>query len=189
MAARMIYEHPLVVRFTHWANAVSLTILTMSGLQIFMAFPSFGPKIPQSDLLYVPEMARLGGWLGGALQWHYTFAWLFSITGVTYVMYHVLSGHWRRQTYNPLQRLAYASTVALGVIAVATGLLLARPIQLSGIVTALGGFGVVRILHFGAMVGFLVFVPGHVLMVALHGWANFASMWTGWKAGHQHLAD
>jgi hypothetical protein len=25
----------------------------------------------------------------------------------------------------------------------------------------------------------LAFIPGHLLMVALHGWRNFASMWTG----------
>jgi hypothetical protein len=23
------------------------------------------------------------------------------------------------------------------------------------------------------------FIPGHVVMVAIHGWSNFASMWTG----------
>ena len=42
-AARPIYEHPWAVRFCHWANAVSVTVLAMSGLQIFSAFPAFGP--------------------------------------------------------------------------------------------------------------------------------------------------
>ena len=31
------------------------------------------------------------------------------------------------------------------------------------------------------MCGFLAFTPGHLVMVALHGWNNFASMLVGWK--------
>ena len=31
------------------------------------------------------------------------------------------------------------------------------------------------------MCGLLSFIPGHLVMVALHGWDNFASMLTGWK--------
>jgi thiosulfate reductase cytochrome b subunit len=212
LAAR---EHPRLVRLTHWLNAVSLTVMTMSGLQIFMAFPSFGPKIPQSDLVHVPEAFRLGGWLGGALQWHFTFAWLFTITGIVYGVYLVLSGHWRhvvlqprelrgiwpmarhyflfkpkpdaREPYNPLQKLAYTSTILLGALAVVTGLLLAKPVQFAPVVALAGGFRAVRIYHFVAMAGFLAFIPGHLVMVALHGWSNFASMWTGWKRRPDYL--
>ena len=213
LAAR---DHPRLVRLTHWANAVILSVMILSGLQIFMAFPSFGSKIPESDLLYVPESFRLGGWLGGALQWHFAFAWLFTLTGVVYVGYLALSGHWRhvvlrpgelrgvwpmarhyflfkpkpepREAYNPLQKLAYTSTILFGAVAVGTGLLLARPVQFSSIVWLLGGFSAIRIYHFAAMAGFLAFIPGHLIMVALHGWNNFASMWTGWKKKPDYLA-
>ena len=206
LAAR---EHPWLVRVTHWLNAVCVTVMTMSGLQIFMAFPSFGAKIPQSDLLYVPETLRLGGWLGGALQWHFTFAWLFALTGVAYVAYLAFSGHWRhvllqpreirgiwpmarhyflfkpkpeaQEAYNPLQKLAYTSTILFGILAVMTGVLLAKPVQFAPVVSLSGGFSAIRIYHFAAMAGFLAFIPGHLVMVALHGWSNFASMWTGWK--------
>jgi thiosulfate reductase cytochrome b subunit len=214
LAAR---EHPRLVRLTHWMNAATLTVMTMSGLQIFMAFPSFGSKIPQSDLLHVPEAVRLGGWLGGALQWHFAFAWLFTLTGVVYVMHLAFSGHWRhvllqprevrgiwpmarhyflfkpkpepREAYNPLQKLAYTSTIVFGALSVGTGLLLAKPVQLGTVVRLLGGFSAVRIYHFAAMAGFLAFIPGHLVMVALHGWNNFASMWTGWKKRPDYLAD
>ena len=94
-------EHPRLVRLTHWANAMILAVMIMSGLQIFMAFPSFGPKIPQSDLLYVPEILRIGGWLGGALQWHFAFAWPFTLVGVVYVAYLGWSGHWRHVLLRP----------------------------------------------------------------------------------------
>ncbi len=64
-----VYEHPFVVRLCHWVNAVSLFVMVGSGFQIFRAFPSFGAKIPQKDLLNWPKSFALGGWLGGALQW------------------------------------------------------------------------------------------------------------------------
>ena len=37
---RMIYRHTLLVRFTHWINAICLAVLLMSGLQIFNAHPA-----------------------------------------------------------------------------------------------------------------------------------------------------
>ncbi len=56
-----------------------------------------------------------------------------------------------------------------------------KPVQLSALGWLLGGYHTARLLHFLAMCGFLAFVPGHLIMVALHGWDNFASMITGWK--------
>src|SRR6201998_97226 len=72
---KAVYEHPFVVRLCHWLNAISLFVMVGSGFQIFRAFPSFGAKIPQKDLLNWPKSFALGGWLGGALQWHLTFMW------------------------------------------------------------------------------------------------------------------
>ncbi len=71
--ARAVYEHPLLVRLCHWINAIALFVMVGSGLQIFRAFPSFGAKIPQKDLVNWPKAFAIGGWLGGALQWHLTF--------------------------------------------------------------------------------------------------------------------
>ena len=81
------YEHPLPVRLCHWVNAISLFVMVGSGLQIFRAFPSFGAKIPQKDLLHWPKSFAIGGWLGGALQWHLTFMWIYIATGVIYLGY------------------------------------------------------------------------------------------------------
>ena len=206
----MKYEHPWAVRFCHWATAVSITVLTMSGLQIFTAFPSFGPKVPQTDLIErVPEAIRLGGWLAGALQWHFTFMWIFAATAALYVTSQIASGHYRtvlftardlpgvwpmvrqyflfgpkpRATgqYNALQKLAYTSTIGLGAVSLVTGLVMYKPVQLSAVGWLFGGYHNARLLHFVAMCGLLAFVPGHLIMVALHGWDNFISMITGWK--------
>jgi len=88
---RAAYEHPLAIRITHWVNAISLFVMVTSGLRIFRAFPSFGPKIPENDLIDIPKALTLGGWLGGALQWHFTFMWFFAASGISYFLYQVLS--------------------------------------------------------------------------------------------------
>ena len=65
VVGRAVYEHPLVVRLCHWLNTVSLFVMVGSGLQIFRAFPSFGAKIPQKDLLHWPQSIRhwrMAGW-------------------------------------------------------------------------------------------------------------------------------
>ncbi len=137
-----VYEHPWAVRFSHWLNAVSLLVMVASGFQIFRAFPSFGAKIPQKDLLHWPQAFALGGWLGGGLQWHLTFVWIYIGTGLFYLGYQIFSGNYRqvlftprdirgvwpmvhyyfffgpkpvaREVYNPLQKLAYTSALGLG---------------------------------------------------------------------------
>ena len=89
-------EHPTVVRLCHWLAALTIGLLTASGLEIFAAFAGFGDKIPQHDVFMPPRAIRLGGWLGGALQWHLTCAWLFLATGATYVIYQAATGHYRQ---------------------------------------------------------------------------------------------
>jgi Ni/Fe-hydrogenase b-type cytochrome subunit len=206
---RAAYEHPLPIRITHWVNAISLFVMVTSGLRIFRAFPSFGAKIPEKVLLDIPKSLTLGGWLGGALQWHFTFMWIFAISGVVYMAYQVASGHYRTMLftprdvagvwpmarhyflfgpkpaatgqYNPLQKLAYTSTVGFGVLSLLTGIVLFKPAQFSWLAFLFGGFHLTRLWHFAAMCGFLAFIPGHLIMVVLYGWANFYSMLSGWK--------
>jgi Ni/Fe-hydrogenase b-type cytochrome subunit len=215
--ARPVYEHPWAVRFCHWANAVAVTVLAMSGLQIFNAFPSFGAKIPQENLIEaVPRSLALGGWLGGALQWHFTFMWIFAATGLMYAVSQIVSGHFRTVLftprnlpgvwpmarhyflfgpkppstgqYNPLQKLAYTSTLVFGGLLLLTGLVMYKPVQLSALGWLFGGYHGARLVHFLAMCGILAFIPGHLIMVVLHGWDNFASMVTGWKRHPDYIA-
>jgi Ni/Fe-hydrogenase b-type cytochrome subunit len=214
---RAAYEHPWLVRMTHWLTAVSVFVLVGSGLQIFTAFPSFGPKLPQHDLLNVPEALRLGGWLAGALQWHFTFMWIFMATGLAYLGYQALSGRYRMvlfgvrdvpgvwpmvrhyllrrarppvtAPYNPLQKLAYTSSILFGAASVLTGLVLFNPVQFSSLAWAMGGFSLARLWHFLAMCGLLVFVAGHLVMVAIHGWKNFMSMVVGWKRDPEYALE
>jgi len=43
-------------------------------------------------LLHWPKAFAIGGWLGGALQWHLTFMWIYMRTGVVYIGYQLFSG-------------------------------------------------------------------------------------------------
>ena len=52
--------HPLVVRITHWINALAVVLMVMSGWQVYDASPIF-------PALQFPPSITLGGWLGGAL--------------------------------------------------------------------------------------------------------------------------
>jgi len=209
------YEHPWVVRITHWFSAATIFVMVTSGLRIFRAFPSFGPKIPQHDFVDVPKALTLGGWLGGALQWHFTFMWIFLGAGVLYLLYQFLSGHYKTVLfmprdirgvwpmarhyflfgpkppvtgqYNPLQKLAYTSTILFGIASALTGLVLYKPVQFFWLAWPMGGFHLARLWHFVAMCGFLAFIPGHLVMVVLHGWSNFFSMLVGWKKDPEYL--
>jgi thiosulfate reductase cytochrome b subunit len=213
--ARIAYEHSWIARFCHWLNTISLVVMAGSGLQIFRAFPSFGPKIPQHDLLIVPKSLALGGWLGGALQWHMTFAWIYVATGALYVAFQIFSGSFRqplfvhkdlagvwpmirhyfffgrkpaqKEVYNPLQKMAYTSAIALGLLSVLTGIVLYNPIQFSLLASLMGGFHWARLWHFCVFCALLLFVLGHLIMVILHGWNNFMSMLTGWKRNPEYL--
>lgn len=102
-----VYEQPAVVRITHWVSALAIFILIGSGIQIFFAFPSFGPKIPQHNLFAVPQTFHalsigswfhslaLGQWLAGAEWWHFTFMWVFIACAISYAAYEIVSRHYR----------------------------------------------------------------------------------------------
>ena len=80
--------HPLFVRITHWINAIAVFIMLMSGLKIYNASPIYALQFPRD--------ITLGGWLAGALAWHFAGMWLLAINGLAYLIYGVVPGHfWR----------------------------------------------------------------------------------------------
>ena len=95
--------HPGWLRATHWINAFAVLLLVTSGWRIYNASPFFPFSIP-SDL-------TLGGWLGGALQWHFFAMWLLLINGIVYLLINVLSGRLSRRFF-PISLKAFLLDMA-----------------------------------------------------------------------------
>jgi len=196
-SAEWIRIHPLVVRVTHWINAFAILIMVTSGWRIYNASPIFDFKFPRD--------ITLGGWLAGALQWHFTAMWLLAINGLVYVIYGIVSGHFKRKffpitpravlhdvlealrgklahddlsVYNAAQRSAYVAIIVALVVLVLSGLAIWKPVQLQELTALMGGYEGARVVHFFAMAVMVVIVLVHILMVALVP-RTFPTMITG----------
>ena len=196
-ASRYVKVHPLVVRITHWINAFAILIMVLSGWRIYNADPLFGFKFPADW--------TLGGWLAGALQWHFAAMWLLALNGVIYLAYGLASGHLKRKltpvspgavlgdvrsalrgklahddltVYNAAQRTAYLGAIVLLVALVLSGLVIWKPVQFYTLGLLMGDYEGARYVHFFAMAALVFFVLVHVIMVALVP-RTFPSMFTG----------
>jgi len=193
--------HPLVVRLTHWLNALAILVMVMSGWKIYNASPIF-------DFVF-PGDLTLGGWLAGALQWHFAAMWVLVLNGMIYLAYGLFSGHlWRRMfpiapgemvndildalrgrlahddlsVYNAAQKAAYLGAIALAIGLVLSGLAIWKPVQFYALASLMGDYEGARLLHFFCMAGLVLFVMVHVAMVLLVP-KTFLTMITG-KLGH-----
>ena len=178
--------HPVIVRVTHWLNAVAVTIMILSGWQIYNA----SPILPFS----FPGWMTLGGWLGGAIQWHFAAMWLLMTNGLLYLSYGVASGriatrffpirprqviadllealkgklaHEDIAHYNGVQKLFYVGVISALILVVLSGLAIWKPVQLWWLSAAFGGFQGARLIHFLAMSVIAGFILVHVVMALL----------------------
>ena len=196
--ANWVKVHPLVVRITHWINALAILVMVASGWRIYNASPLF-------ESFTFPDALTLGGWLAGALQWHFAAMWLLALNGLVYVVYGIVSGHFRRRllpispgailrdvsralrgrlahedlsVYNAAQRAAYFVLILALVVMILSGLAIWKPVQLQELAALMGGYEGARLLHFFAMSLVVFIVVVHVVMVALVP-RTFPTMITG----------
>jgi thiosulfate reductase cytochrome b subunit len=178
--------HPLIVRITHWINAVAMVAMIASGWQIYNASPIFPFRFP--------DALTLGGWLGGALQWHFAAMWLLAGNGLVYLAYGLLSGRFFRKllpitvgalrkdisealrgrlahadlaVYNAVQKLLYSGVILAGILVVASGLSIWKPVQFHHLAELFGDFDNARIVHFTAMAAIVAFLVVHVVMALI----------------------
>lgn len=83
--------------------------------------------------------------------------------------------------YNALQRGAYFSMPILGILAVASGWAIHKPVQLPWLERLFVNYNGARVVHFWVMVAFAAFVIPHVVLVFADGWDTFRSMIVGWS--------
>ena len=195
--AQWVKIHPLVVRISHWINVLAVLVMVFSGWRIYNASPIF-------DFAF-PRAITLGGWLGGAIQWHFAAMWLFALNGLVYLAYGLVSGHFRRKllpirpravlhdvlgalrgrlahedlsVYNAAQRAAYVSLIAALVVLALSGLAIWKPVQFHWLAWLMGDFDNARVVHFLAMAATVLIVVVHVMMVILVP-RTFPTMITG----------
>jgi len=175
--------HPLWVRLTHWVNAVAMVVMIGSGWEIYNASPLFPFAFPSA--------ITLGGWLAGALLWHFAAMWLLAVNGLIYVVLGVATGRFRRMLvpirprevladtkaalarnlsyddlsiYNAVQKLLYLGVILVGIVIVLSGLAIWKPVQLQELAAAFGGYTAARYVHFFAMAAIVAFLLIHVIM-------------------------
>ena len=174
------------MRLTHWLNALAVLVLVASGWRIYNASPFLSLRIPAA--------VTLGGWLGGALQWHFAAMWLLAANGLAYLALNLVTGRLARKffplsfsgivrdalaalrgrlshadprQYNSVQRFAYLFVMVDIAVLVLSGLVLWKSVQFGLLRELLGGYEFARRIHFFAMAALVAFIAVHLLMVAL----------------------
>lgn len=177
---------PAWVRALHWTNAVAMVLMIMSGWQIYNASPLFGFSFPGS--------ITLGGWLGGALLWHFAAMWLLMVNGLIYLALGFATGRFRKKLlpitpegvisdakaaltgklshddlskYNYVQKLLYAGIIVVGIVIVLSGLSIWKPVQLQYLTALFGGYDAARYVHFICMALIVAFMAVHVALALL----------------------
>jgi thiosulfate reductase cytochrome b subunit len=175
--------HPRWVRVTHWVNAAAMVVMILSGWEIYNASPLFPFQFPRS--------ITLGGWLAGALLWHFAAMWVLAINGIVYLVLGFATGRFRRKlwpippaqvaddikaaltfrlshddlsVYNVAQRLLYVGVMIAGVVIVLSGLAIWKPVQLQELTAMFGGYEAARYVHFFAMAAIVGFLVIHVVL-------------------------
>ena len=177
---------PAWVRLMHWINAVAIVLMIMSGWQIYNASPLFKFSFSHS--------ITLGGWLGGALLWHFAAMWLLMVNGLIYLALGFATGRFRKKLlpitpegvisdtraaltgklshddltkYNQVQKLLYAGIIIIGIVIVLSGLSIWKPVQLQYLTALFGGYNAARYVHFICMAGIVAFMVVHVALALL----------------------
>ena len=188
--------HPLFVRITHWINAFAAIAMLMSGLKIYNASPLYEFRFPLD--------VTLGGWLAGALAWHFAVMWLLVINGLAYLIYGICTGHFIRRLlnirpmaayrnvrleikqllihgtgeYNLIQRILYILVILDVILLFFSGLAMWKPVQLQRLTAFFGGYEGARHYHFFGMTVLVGFLFLHVSAAfAVKG--TMQSMFTG----------
>ncbi|SAL19392.1 cytochrome b561 [Caballeronia sordidicola] len=175
------------VRITHWINALAVVVMVTSGWQVYNASPIF-------PALVFPASITLGGWLGGALLWHFAAMWVLVANFLIYVAMNIVSGRFRRKLfplsvksligdlraaitgklkhddlshYNAVQKAAYLAVILDIVVVILSGLAIWKSVQFPLLRDLMGGYDNARVVHFFAMSFLVAFFVLHVVMVAL----------------------
>ncbi|MGQ9871640.1 cytochrome b/b6 domain-containing protein [Leptodesmis sp.] len=173
----------LPAKIFHWVNVVSLTIMLMSGLQIYNANPVFGGR----EGWHFPPFLLLGGWLAGGRHWHFAAMGIFSLNLLWYGLYILATRRWRHRFVgsndlralqigkNPKRkiyawhRIAYTAIIPILLLAIFTGIGMYKPAQFPWIVDCFGDWFALRVVHFATVPLVFLFAIVHSLLALKAG--------------------
>jgi thiosulfate reductase cytochrome b subunit len=203
-------KHLLAVRWFHWINFPVLFLMIWSGLLIYWA----------NDVYHIGSFHFFPDWfyrtmhvdhqLAAGMALHFLFMWVFTVNGVLYFAYTIVSGEWKflvprskrafrdafdvmlydlhlrkelppQEKYNSAQQITYTAVALMGVGSVLTGLAIYKPVQLAWLTSLFGGYEPARFFHFTLTIGYVAFFVIHIIQVVRAGWQNFQSMITGYE--------
>jgi thiosulfate reductase cytochrome b subunit len=197
VSAPAVQTHALPVRIAHWAMALAILIMIGSGWRIYNASPIFPFRFP--------EWATLGGdveaslaqhgdpGVATAIAWHLAGMWLLFASFLLFVLWGVLSGHFRRDflpvgptaflhdfiaaarfrlehrlgEYNAVQKTFYWGVLTAILVMIVSGVAIWKPVQTYPLELLFGGFQGARVVHFLFMAAIVAFLVIHVSLVIL----------------------
>jgi thiosulfate reductase cytochrome b subunit len=179
--------HPWPLRIMHWLNVVAMVMMIPSGWGIYNDNPIFG-------WLYFSDWLALGSGAAERLLWHFAAMWLLMINGLLYLIYGFATGRFRRKLvpirvsefietvretlrlklghddithYNAVQKLMYLVVILAGILQVASGFAIWKPVQFSWLTALFGGFQGARLAHFLGMTIICGFMAVHIALALL----------------------
>jgi thiosulfate reductase cytochrome b subunit len=191
-------RHPLARRILHWVMALSVLIMIGSGWRIYNASPVF-------SFLAFPEWATLGGdvqaslarhgdpGVASAIAWHLAAMWTLVVSYVLFVLWGIVSGHFRRDflpvgprsvmrdfiaalrlrlahhlgEYNAVQKATYIGVLIAIALMILSGIVIWKPVQSYPLELLFGGFQGARMVHFLVMAGIVLFLLVHVALTLI----------------------
>ena len=176
-------RHGVLVRATHWINFLSFLALAVSGVAILIAHPRFywgeAGYFDTPAAFELPLHVNLDqtGW---GRDLHFLAAWIAVLNGFIYVVWGLISRHFRYADYNVLQRLAYIGVLfGLLPLTILTGLTLSPAVTAAYpfLFVIFGGRQSARTIHFFLADLLVLFLMVHVVMTIRAG--RFAGMIRG----------
>ncbi|NLO20652.1 MAG: Ni/Fe-hydrogenase, b-type cytochrome subunit [Syntrophomonadaceae bacterium] len=188
---KMEERHGFWLRFFHWINMVSITLLIFSGLCI-----------------HAPDSIKLFGNMDNTRMLHFAMGYvlLFGVIGRVYYAivakdaknvlfnpipdiknlpsmmkyYMFLSdSHPDYGKYNPGQKMMYTGWLLMAILMLISGFILYAPNSFMGLAGILGGLLAVRLIHYIITWLFILSILAHVYLDLSEGIPVLLSMFTG----------
>lgn len=196
---RDVQLHPLPLRIMHWLNALAMFVMIGSGWRIYNWYPALPVdfNFPVSltlggEPLHSEALHNEDG-LASALGWHFAGIWLLVINFAAYLIYGIVTGHFRRDftpvsiraffrdffaaargkldhrlgQYNAVQKVFYWGVLLAIIVTILSGLSIWKPVQFQELTWLFGGYEFARVVHFLGMAAIVGFLLVHIALTIL----------------------